>query len=266
VSQPGIAQPGIAQDDAAQSGMPQAGYQQGGYQQGGYQQGGYQQTPPPGQGGPGGPGTDQWYTPPVSAVPPTPRRKRPRWLLPAGGAAVVLIVIIALVFALGGGSTKTPTAGLSPTAGQTHGATQTSSPAASGTPLKLSQLQVGDCLAGSNMDLNENTPWPKLTDDVPCSTPHTAEVFYANNTYWAKSASFPGNSAIAAAASTECDNAFAAYDGTAYANSMYSWADIVPSATTWPSGDRGLHCVAYDKTAADPAGKPITGSIKGTGA
>ena len=134
---------------------------------------------------PGGPSPghpDEWYTPPP--VPPGPRRNRPRWLLPAGGAAVIVLVVVALVLALGGNSAKTPAAGPGPTASAAARASQRSSPAANPTPtvgnLLLGQLRVGDCLTGSNMDLNKNTPWPKLTLAVPCGQSHTAEVFYAN--------------------------------------------------------------------------------------
>jgi hypothetical protein len=45
---------------------------------------------------------------------------------------------------------------------------------------------------------------------------------------------------------------------------MYTWTNIVPDASTWPTGDRALHCVAYYATPSQPAGAPITGSIKGT--
>ena len=52
--------------------------------------------------------------------------------------------------------------------------------------------------------------------------------------------------------------------GIAYSKSLYTWTDIVPDASTWPGGDRGLHCVAYYATSAQPAGATLHGSIKGT--
>ena len=219
---------------------------------------------------PGGPSPgqpDQWYTPPQ--VPPGPRRNRPRWLLPAGGAAVVVVVVVALVLALGGNSTKTPTAGQSSPTSAASRASQRSSPAANPTPtvgnLLLGQLRVGDCLTGSNMNLNKSTPWPKLTLAVPCSQSHTAEVFYANAHFWPKSTAYPGGRAINSQATQECNTAFAAYDGITYSKSMYSWADVIPGASTWPNGDRALHCVAYYAPPSQPAGAPITGSIRGSG-
>ena len=130
--------------------------------------------------------------------------------------------------------------------------------------LQLAQFQVGDCLTGSNMDLNTNTPWPKITLAVPCSQSHTAEVFYVNSDFWAKGGVFPGNSTISKDANAECDTAFSSYVGIAYSKSMYTWTNIVPDAASWPTGDRALHCVAYYATPKQPAGAPITGSIKGT--
>jgi hypothetical protein len=114
------------------------------------------------------------------------------------------------------------------------------------------------------MDLNTNTPWPKLTLAVPCSQSHTAQVFYANSSFWPKNSAYPGNSTISKAANAECDAAFSSYVGIAYSKSKYTWTNIVPDSSTWPNGDRALHCVAYDATSKQPAGAAITGSIKGT--
>ncbi len=219
------------------------------------------QTPLNAQAGPGAPGTDQWYS---LLLRPGPGRKRPRWLLPAGGV-VVLVVVVALVFALGGSFRKALPArpGLA-----SPGSSRSTSPSPDAKPavgdLQLAQFQVGDCLTGSNMDLNTSAPWPKLTLAVPCSQPHTAQVFYANSSFWAKNGAYPGNSTVSKEASAQCNAAFASYDGIAYSKSKYTWTNIVPDSTTWPNGDRALHCVAYYATSRQPAGAPITGSIEGT--
>ena len=44
---------------------------------------------------------------------------------------------------------------------------------------------------------------------------------------------------------------------------LFSWIDVVPDASTWPGGDRALHCVAYYATNAEPAGVVLHSSIKG---
>ena len=218
-------------------------------------------TPPPAP----APGTSnvpgEWYAP--GTGPGKPPRKRPKWLIPAGAAAAVLVVVVVLVLTLGSGSSNNANSGSGPPATST----QTHSAAAQTTPtvgdLKLTQLQAGDCLTGANLQLNKNTPWPRLSHAVPCDQDHTAEVFYGNENFWAASAPFPGVDGIRQAAKTECDKAFQSYVGIAYSKSIFSWIDVVPDASTWPSGDRALHCVAYYATNAEPAGVVQHSSIKG---
>ena len=41
-----------------------------------------------------------------------------------------------------------------------------------------------------------------------------------------------------------------------------SWTNIIPDATTWPKGDRALHCVAYYSTPKQQGGVTLTYSIK----
>jgi Protein kinase domain/Septum formation len=221
------------------------------------QPGGTPQTPLP--------GSDQWHSPPAGSSGPPPR-KRPKWLVPAGAAAAIVVIVVALVLALGPGSSSTSNAGNGASRTPSSAASDQASPGATPTVggLTSHQFQVGDCLTGANMQLNKATPWPKVTQAVPCSQAHTAEVFYANDSYWAKGGPYPGESAIENAARSQCDNAFQSYVGIAYSQSMYTWAFIVPGASTWPDGDRALHCVAYYPTSAQPAGAVLHGSIKGT--
>ncbi|MFY9929076.1 MAG: protein kinase [Streptosporangiaceae bacterium] len=211
----------------------------------------------PGAGGPGGPqmpGGDQWYKPPPASQP----RKRPRWLLPAIAAAVILVVVVVLVLTLGSGSGKTPTAQQSATTGASASATPTVG------DLLVKQYQVGDCLTGSNLNLNLQTPWPKVSKAVPCNQAHLAEVFYANLNFFAKGGNFPGGATITDEARAACDSAFQSYVGIAYSQSEYAWADIVPSTTSWPQGDRALHCVVYHATVGQPAGVTLYKSVKGS--
>jgi Septum formation len=126
------------------------------------------------------------------------------------------------------------------------------------------QMRAGDCLTGSNMELNTSDPWPRLTMAVPCSQPHTAEVFFADNDFWPKNGPYPGDSGISKDGTAACNSAFQSYVGISYAKSAYSWANIIPDATTWSAGDRALHCIAYHATPGQPAGVTMTGSIRGT--
>ncbi len=188
------------------------------------------------------------------------RRRRPRWLWAAGAAVVCAAVVIALVVSLG--SRDVPAAagsGSSP-------AGSTAAPGPEGTlrtgDLAVAEFRVGDCLTGSNMQLDTTDPWPKLTAAVPCSRPHTAEVFFADNSFWPANSPFPGASAISKAGNTACDNAFRSYVGVALAKSVYTWTNIIPDAATWPIGDRALHCIAYYATPSQPTGVKLTGSLK----
>jgi len=128
--------------------------------------------------------------------------------------------------------------------------------------LRVAQLRVGDCLTGANMELNTSNPWPELTSAVPCRQPHTAEVFFADNNFWPKDISYPGPAAIAEDGTATCNSEFRAYVGIAFSMSRLTWTNIIPDASTWPSGDRGLHCIAYHSTHEQPAGATMTGSIR----
>jgi Protein kinase domain/Septum formation len=239
------------QDAAEQQTAPPLPYQGEAYQGQAYQGQAYQgQAPSPGQ--PGAPG-GQWYTPPVS-------RRRRRWPWVVGIAALCVAVVAGLGVALGSGHHGAPAAGPSPT----RSAKPTPNPTPTVGDLLLSQLRVGDCLTGADLDLNTDNPWPKLSMAVPCSQKHTAEVFFADNHFWPKSSAYPGNATISKDGDATCDSAFRAYVGIAYSKSMYTWTNIIPDASTWPTGDRGLHCVAYDATTKEPSGAYVTGSIRGS--
>ena len=207
-----------------------------------------------------GPQASQWYS---QLMRPEPRR-RPRWPWAIGAVAAAGALIVAAMVLLLGSGHHAAAAGSgvgarpSPT---TSGAT--SAPTLGS--LELNQLRVGDCLTGANMKLDSNDPWPKLTLVVPCDQPHTAEVFFADNNFWPQNSSFPGNSAISKDGSAACNTAFRSYVGIAYSKSIYTWTNIIPDATTWPTGDRALHCVAYYSTSQQRAGAPLTHSIKSAG-
>ena len=206
-----------------------------------------------------GPQASQWYS---QLMRPEPRR-RPRWPWAIGAVAAGALIVAAVVLSLGSGHHAAA-------AGSSVGARP--SPTTSGATsaptlgsLELNQLRVGDCLTGANMKLDSNDPWPKLTLAVPCDQPHTAEVFFADNNFWPQNSSFPGNSAISKEGSAACNTAFRSYVGIAYSKSIYTWTNIIPDATTWPTGDRALHCVAYYSTSQQRAGAPLTHSIKSAG-
>src|SRR4029077_3443124 len=147
-------------------------------------------------------------------------------------------IAVVLVLTLGSSSSNK-------NAGSSTSAPPTQSASAAATPptgnLQVSQFQVGDCLTGANLQLNQSTPWPKLSLAVPCSQAHTAEVFYANNDFWSKNSAFPGDQTVQQTAAAECNKAFQSYVGIAYSKSRYSWTFTVPNQSSWPGGERALH-------------------------
>ena len=197
---------------------------------------------------------NQWY-------PPAKRRRRGPWWI-AGIAAVCGAVIAAVVIMHGTGHAGA-LAGPGPS-----GSRSVAPPSPTATPtvgdLSLAQLRVGDCLTGADLQLNTAKPWPQLALGVPCGEKHTAEVILADDTFWPGSLPFPGSRAIVKAANAACNSAFASYVGIAYAQSVYSWTNIIPDAATWPNGDRAVHCVAFYPTRHHRAGAYLTGSIKGS--
>ena len=207
-----------------------------------------------------GPQSDEQFT---SAGPPVPQRRRPGRLWALVVAVVCGAAVAALVIGLSGSShpSAQPQHGPSPHPGQDW---PTASPIPTAGNLQLAQLRAGDCLTGANMKLNTSNPWPKLTSAVPCNQPHTAEVFFADNRFWPANGSFPGSGAIAKDGAAACNSAFRSYVGIEFSKSIYTWTNIIPDASTWPSGDRGLHCIAYYSPPGHPSGATITGSIKGS--
>ena len=138
------------------------------------------------------------------------------------------------------------------------------SPPPSRLQLAVDRLKAGDCLTGSDLGLDTDSPWPDSVTALPCTQQHIAEVFYAGNA-WPQSQSYPRDNTINNQAVDRCNAAFAAYDGIAYDNSAFSYDFIGPSgADDWASGDRWLVCVAYSSSAQDPGGASVDYSIKGS--
>lgn len=124
------------------------------------------------------------------------------------------------------------------------------------------QLRSGDCLTGSNLGLDTNSPWPDSVTVVPCTKQHVAEVFFSGNA-WPQSQAYPGDNAVDNQADDRCNTAFTAYDGTTSDNSVFTYDTVDPGpADDWASGDRWLVCIAYDSTSQYPGGAPVDYSIK----
>jgi hypothetical protein len=189
---------------------------------------------------------------------PRPNNSRRRVLIAAGaGGGALLLALIALIAFIGVRDASTPAA---------------STPAA--TQLTWYDLEPGDCLAGSNMGLGDNSkPWPDLVTRVSCTQRHEAEVFFAGD-LWPQSKAYPGKDAIDSQAWTRCNTTFTAYDGINPSSegndppsSAFTFTDIAnDDSAGWASGERRLVCVAYkpDFSNTSSGAAPVDYSIKGT--
>ena len=110
--------------------------------------------------------------------------------------------------------------------------------------LTVDQLDPGDCLRGSNMGLGTGSTWPTYVTAVPCTQRHIAEVFFASKA-WPQSLAYPGDNTIGAQAYDRCSSALTAYVRSIKYLGTFSFDDIAPDRSTWPSGDRSVVCVAY---------------------
>ena len=121
--------------------------------------------------------------------------------------------------------------------------------------LTIYQLQAGDCLQGS--DLANFNEWNGPFTAVPCTQPHTVEVFFAGNS-WPRSLAYPGDQAVYDDGYARCLTTFSAYDGVDNSASEFGVMSSTPDSSTWPSGDRWLACFATTLVSVDY-------SIRGSG-
>jgi hypothetical protein len=199
------------------------------------------------------------------------RRNRPgtrrHALIGAGLGFVVLVavtVLVASVTMIARTVSSRPSASSARPASPPPSSPRPTSPPPSRLQLAVDQLKTGDCLTGSDLGLGTDSSWPDFVTAVPCTQQHIAEVFFAGNA-WPQSRAYPGDNAINNQADDRCNAAFAAYDGTTFDNSAFSYDILDPSGgDDWASGDRWLVCVAYSPTAQDPGGAPVDHSIKGS--
>ncbi|WP_203138700.1 septum formation family protein [Microbacterium sp. JZ31] len=116
-------------------------------------------------------------------------------------------------------------------------------------------LQVGDCLnLGETGELSSAAV-------VPCSEPHTEEIFHE---FQMEDGDWPGEDAVEQAADEGCYAAFEAFVGTAYEDSTLDYVFLSPLEDGWNDPnveDRLVQCVIYEPT--DDGPKELTGSLEG---
>ena len=122
--------------------------------------------------------------------------------------------------------------------------------------LTVYQLQTGECLQTFGETLGSFNDGNGPFAAVPCTQPHTAEVFFAGKA-WPRSLAYPGDQAIYNDGYVRCDTAFTAYDGIASWSSAFTVVPSTPDGSTWPGGDRWLVCLATNYG-------PVDYSIRGS--
>ncbi|MFE6736820.1 DUF2510 domain-containing protein [Microbacterium sp. NPDC057650] len=132
----------------------------------------------------------------------------------------------------------------------------TSSPDATTPPgseiIEWWELEVGDCMPSDQ----------PYTDDsgelviVPCSSPHSDEVFHE---YEMSQDAYPGDKATELEATEKCSEAFTDFVGLTYEQSELEYYGIWPNEDTWNyDDDRAVQCVIYDEN-----GDVVTGTLEG---
>ena len=130
-----------------------------------------------------------------------------------------------------------------------------------GANIDIFSLKVGDCMPASDSS-GEITD----ADVVPCSEPHTDEVFYE---FELADGDLPSDDEIQAEVEAQCIPAFGEFVGTEWADSALDFWWITPTEATWTqANDRLVQCVIYQPDPADTTGQTqleVTGSLAGTG-
>ena len=115
-------------------------------------------------------------------------------------------------------------------------------------------LSVGDCLNDAAEAGDVST-----VPVVDCAEPHDSEIYASIRM---DDAEYPGLEATIAAADADCRAAFESFVGIPSDNSIYSYATLYPTESSWDGGDREILC-RIALAGADGAIEQVSGSLKG---
>lgn len=162
-----------------------------------------------------------------------PSTLRSRVALIAVGAATLLT----LTGCFGGGSpTAESTSSSRPSSTMEFSKTEEAEPE----DASVFELEVGDCLTSAAMS---STTEVQSVPKVDCSAPHTYEVYYE---FEMTETTYPGQSAIDAAAEKCIDSPYETFVGTAYNSSSLNVTYFYPTTESWAQGDREISCMIYE--------------------
>lgn len=127
-----------------------------------------------------------------------------------------------------------------------------------GSNVDVFSLKVGDCMPATDAS-GEITD----VDVVPCSEPHTDEVFYE---FELADGDLPSDDEIQAEVEAECVPAFTEFVGTDYYESTLDFWWMTPTEETWTqANDRLVQCIIYQPDEAGTDSVEIEGSLEGAG-
>lgn len=118
-------------------------------------------------------------------------------------------------------------------------------------------LAVGDCITDTDMAGTELQTVPT----VPCSQPHTFEVYHD---FEITTADFPGQDSdeLIDIVSEGClGDAFTEFVGVDYNSSTLGVMYLSPTQGSWDNGDRLVTCMIYE---GEGAGNVSTGTLEGS--
>lgn len=120
-------------------------------------------------------------------------------------------------------------------------------------------LSVGDC-----MPATDTAGEIENVDVVPCSEPHTDEVFFE---FELAEGDLPSDDEIQAEVEAQCVPAFTEFVGIDYYESVLNFWWMTPTEDTWTQADdRLVQCIIIEPDPADTTGETqleVTGSLKG---
>ncbi len=167
-------------------------------------------------------------------------------------AAVILFASVGLVAACSpaadgvepSAATETPSATATATESPEPTATETADESAVESSADDDTQSVFDLEVGSCYDL----PSGDVVEEVrvvDCDEPHDQEVIALVQYPAGPGEEFPGSEEIGAFADDECTSQFEQYVGVPYAESELLGFALMPTAETWPVGDREIVCAVY---------------------
>ncbi|QNG17518.1 hypothetical protein G4H71_07000 [Rhodococcus triatomae] len=177
-------------------------------------------------------------------------------LIRAGAAAVAVggaMALTACSTSVDGTAVASDSGGVFATPDTTTGARPTST-TVEPEEVDVFDLKVGTCLVDDLGLGDESVTVQGGQQTVPCSEPHTFEV-YAEHTM--SGSVFPGEDETVDEASVECSDAFGSFVGISYDDSTLDLFYLYPTEDSWEDGDRIVSCLI-----TDPAG-PTSGSLRG---